>query len=87
MNHGLVAHFERYPELAPWVRSTQYLERSPAAVVGRLDMQYSTLRESFTTRTLLEPPRQITMAVAAKATVSALQGDSRGTVDKERRQA
>jgi ribosome-associated toxin RatA of RatAB toxin-antitoxin module len=61
--YGLVADFERYPEFVPWVRSTQYLERGPAAVIGRLEMQYSALRESFTTRTVLEPPKQITMTL------------------------
>jgi ribosome-associated toxin RatA of RatAB toxin-antitoxin module len=61
--YGLVADFERYPEFVPWVRGTQYLERGPAAVVGRIEMQYSRLRESFTTHALLDPPKQITLTL------------------------
>jgi ribosome-associated toxin RatA of RatAB toxin-antitoxin module len=60
---ALVEDFERYPDFVPWVVGAQVLERSPEEVVGRLEMQRSGVRETFTTRNKLRPPREIELAL------------------------
>jgi ribosome-associated toxin RatA of RatAB toxin-antitoxin module len=58
---ALVEDFEKYPQFVPWVAGAQLLERSPDAVVARLDMQRSGIRERFTTRNTLQRPSEIRM--------------------------
>ena len=56
---ALVADIERYCEFVPWVKRSTVLSRSPTEVVGRLEMERAGLRESFTTRNLLQPPHRM----------------------------
>ncbi|HEY4365991.1 MAG TPA: type II toxin-antitoxin system RatA family toxin [Steroidobacteraceae bacterium] len=60
---ALVEDIERYPEFVPWVASAQLVERTANEVVGRLEMQRSGLRETFTTRNVLMPPHQMDLAL------------------------
>jgi ribosome-associated toxin RatA of RatAB toxin-antitoxin module len=56
---ALVQDIERYPEFVPWVARATVLSRSATEVVGRLEMERAGLRETFTTRNLLEPPHRM----------------------------
>jgi ribosome-associated toxin RatA of RatAB toxin-antitoxin module len=56
---ALVQDIERYPEFVPWVARATVLSRSATEVVGRLEMERAGLRETFTTRNLLEPPQRM----------------------------
>jgi ribosome-associated toxin RatA of RatAB toxin-antitoxin module len=56
---ALVQDIERYPQFVPWVARATVLSRTPAAVVGRLEMERAGLRETFTTRNLLQAPHRI----------------------------
>jgi len=56
---ALVADIERYPDFVPWVTSAQILERTPTAIVARLEMERSGVREKFTTRNLLNAPHHM----------------------------
>jgi ribosome-associated toxin RatA of RatAB toxin-antitoxin module len=62
---ALVEDIERYPQFLPWVSAAQLLERSPSAVVGRLEMQRGGMRESVTTRNVLTAPKQITLSLVS----------------------
>jgi ribosome-associated toxin RatA of RatAB toxin-antitoxin module len=62
---ALVEDVERYSEFLPWVAAVQLIERGPREVVGRMELQRSGLRESITTRNVLNPPREITLALVA----------------------
>jgi len=53
---ALVEDIERYPQFVPWVTGAELIKRTPAEVVGRLEMERSGLKEKFTTRNLLNPP-------------------------------
>jgi ribosome-associated toxin RatA of RatAB toxin-antitoxin module len=60
---ALVEDIERYPDFVPWVVAAQVIERTPDAVVGRLEMQRSGVREKFTTRNVLTRPKEIAMTL------------------------
>ncbi|HEY7643299.1 MAG TPA: type II toxin-antitoxin system RatA family toxin [Steroidobacteraceae bacterium] len=62
---ALVEDIERYPQFLPWVSAAQLLERTPQAVVGRLEMHRAGMREVLTTRNTLTRPREITLDLAA----------------------
>ena len=62
---ALVEDIERYPQFLPWVAAAQLLERSPSEVVGRLEMHRAGMREVITTRNVLTPHREITLALVA----------------------
>lgn len=62
---ALVEDIERYPQFLPWVAAAQLLERTPQEVVGRLEMHRAGMREIVTTRNVLTPPREITLALVA----------------------
>jgi ribosome-associated toxin RatA of RatAB toxin-antitoxin module len=55
---ALVADIERYPEFVPWVARSEVLERGDNVVVGRLEMDRG-IRETFTTRNVLDPPQRM----------------------------
>lgn len=61
----LVEDIESYPQFLPWVRSAKLLERGPREVVGQLEMQRAGMRELVTTRNVLTPPGEITLALVA----------------------
>lgn len=58
---ALVEDIERYPEFLPWVSRAHLLERKPNEVVGLLEMHRAGVTEKFTTRNVLDPPREITL--------------------------
>lgn len=58
---ALVDDFERYPEFLPGVVAAQLLKRQGNELVGKLTIERSGLRESFTTRNVLHPPEQMDM--------------------------
>jgi ribosome-associated toxin RatA of RatAB toxin-antitoxin module len=62
---ALVEDIERYPQFLPWVSAAQLLERTPQAVVGRLEMHRAGMREIVTTRNVLTSPREITLSLVA----------------------
>jgi ribosome-associated toxin RatA of RatAB toxin-antitoxin module len=62
---ALVEDIERYPQFLPWVAAAQLIERTPREVVGRLEMHRAGMREFVTTRNVLTPPGEITLALVA----------------------
>lgn len=60
---ALVEDIERYPQFVPWISSAQTLESSPEQVTGRLEMQRGAIRETFTTRNVLNRPREMLMTL------------------------
>jgi ribosome-associated toxin RatA of RatAB toxin-antitoxin module len=62
---ALVEDIERYPQFLPWVTAAQLVERTPSEVVGRLEMHRAGMREIITTRNVLNPPGEITLALVA----------------------
>lgn len=60
---ALVEDIERYPQFVPWVSSARLLERTPAQVIGRLEMHRAGMRETFTTRNVLKPPHQMDLTL------------------------
>jgi ribosome-associated toxin RatA of RatAB toxin-antitoxin module len=58
---ALVEDIERYPEFLPWVDKAELIERRDSEVIGRLSMHRAGLHEKFTTRNVLNPPREIVL--------------------------
>jgi ribosome-associated toxin RatA of RatAB toxin-antitoxin module len=58
---ALVEDIERYSEFLPWVSRAELLERKDDEIIGRLEMHRAGVTEKFTTRNVLDPPRQITL--------------------------
>ena len=61
--YQLVADFERYPEFLPWCGRAELLKREGELVEARLDIAYSGLHKSFTTRNRLIPSERIEMGL------------------------
>jgi len=57
----LVNEVEAYPKRFAWCTGAQVLERGDNVVVARLDLKFAGFRQSFTTRNVLDPPRQLEM--------------------------
>lgn len=60
---ALVEDLERYPEFVPWIASAKKLDSTPDQVTGRLEMQRSGVRETFTTRNFLKRPTEMLMTL------------------------
>ena len=58
---ALVEDIERYPEFLPWVDKAELIERNGNEVIGRLEMHRAGVHEKFTTRNVLNPPREIVL--------------------------
>ena len=61
---ALVADIERYPEFLPWCVGARIRERQPNLVVADLIIGFKVFRERFTSRVVLDPPRQIDVTYA-----------------------
>ena len=59
--YELVDAIDHYPEFLPWCRSSEVLTRTDKEVTAKLEIAYSGLHKSFTTRNTMEPGRLITM--------------------------
>jgi ribosome-associated toxin RatA of RatAB toxin-antitoxin module len=62
---ALVEDIERYPKFLPWVTRAELLERKDNEVIGRLEMHRAGVTEKFTTRNVLDPPREITLQLVS----------------------
>ena len=60
---ALVEDIERYPDFVPWISAATLIESTPDQVTGRLEMQRSGVRETFTTRNLLKRPTEMLMTL------------------------
>ena len=60
---ALVNDVERYPEMYPWCRSVDILERGDNVVAARLHVRSSGVEFSFATRNTLEPPGRMHMTM------------------------
>jgi ribosome-associated toxin RatA of RatAB toxin-antitoxin module len=60
---ALVADIERYPEFVPSVLSSKVLQQDERGIIGQLEMQRGGVREKFTTRNVLEPPKRMSLAL------------------------
>ena len=61
---ALVADVERYPEFLPWCMGARIRERRADLVVADLVIGFRMIRERFTSRVTLVPPRRIDVAYA-----------------------
>jgi ribosome-associated toxin RatA of RatAB toxin-antitoxin module len=59
----LVDRVEDYPEFLPWCGGTTILERTPEALVSRIEINFHGVRTHFTTANRNEPPARITIAL------------------------
>ncbi len=57
----LVNEIEAYPKRFAWCAGAAILEREEDALVARLDLKFAGFRLSFTTRNVVDPPRQLQM--------------------------
>ena len=55
----LVARVERYPEFLPWCVAARIRSREENVVVADLVIGFKMVRERFTSRVILDPPRRI----------------------------
>jgi len=60
--YALVADIERYPEFLPWCVGARIRRRVDRLVVADLMIGYKMVREGFTSRVTLSPPRRIDVA-------------------------
>lgn len=58
---ALVNDVPAYPEFLPWCSRSEVLEHSPVVMVAKLEIAKGKLRQSFTTRNVLEEPGTIQM--------------------------
>ncbi len=61
---ALVADIERYPEFLPWCVAARIKERRADLVVADMIIGFKMFRERFTSRVVLDPPRQIDVTYA-----------------------
>lgn len=73
---ALVDEVERYPDMFPWCRSVDVLERQPGMVAARLHVRASGVEFSFATRNALDPPRHMRMTMI-EGPLRSLEGDWR----------
>jgi ribosome-associated toxin RatA of RatAB toxin-antitoxin module len=59
----LVDRVEDYPGFLPWCGGTTVLERTPEALVSRIDIDFHGVRAHFTTANRNEPPDRIVIAL------------------------
>ncbi len=52
--YALVADIESYPQFLPWCRSARILKSDGAEMLAELTIGYKMIRESFTSRVLLD---------------------------------
>lgn len=57
----LVNDIEAYPERFGWCVGAEVTKREADALEARLDLRFAGLRQSFTTRNTVDPPRQLQM--------------------------
>lgn len=57
--YELVIRAEHYPEFLPWCSSAQVLQETPTTMVARLGIGIGGLKQSFTTRNVMEPGRSV----------------------------
>jgi ribosome-associated toxin RatA of RatAB toxin-antitoxin module len=60
---ALIEDIERYPEFVPWISAATLLESTPEQVTGRLEMERSGVRQTFTTRNFLKRPGEMLMTL------------------------
>jgi len=61
---ALVADIERYPEFLPWCVGARIRERTETTIVADLMIGFRMVRERFTSRVTLDPPRRIDVSYA-----------------------
>jgi len=59
----LVDRVEDYPEFLPWCGGTTILERTPDALISRIEINFHGVRAHFTTANRNEPPARIIIAL------------------------
>lgn len=60
---ALVNDVERYPQMYPWCRAVDVLERGDNVIAARLHVRSSGVEFSFATRNTLEPPDRMRMTM------------------------
>jgi ribosome-associated toxin RatA of RatAB toxin-antitoxin module len=59
----LVNQVEAYPKRFAWCAAAEVLERGDNLLVARLDLKLAGVRQSFTTRNTVDPPRRLQMSL------------------------
>lgn len=57
----VVDDVESYPEFLPWCTSAELLSRTETELVGRLTVARGNIKQSVTTRNMLDPPHGMTI--------------------------
>lgn len=57
----LVNSIEEYPRFLPWCRSSEIMSRTEKEVEAKLEIAWSGMHKSFTTRNILEPYERMEM--------------------------
>lgn len=57
----LVNDVEAYPKRFGWCEAAEVTKRDDDVLEARLDLRFAGLRQSFTTRNTVDPPRQLQM--------------------------
>lgn len=73
---ALVNDVERYPEMFPWCRAVDVLERGENTLTARLHVRASGVEFSFATRNTLMPPHRMRMTMI-EGPLRSLEGDWR----------
>ena len=60
---ALVNDVERYPQMYPWCRAVDVLERGDNVIAARLHVRSSGVEFSFATRNTLDPPNRMRMTM------------------------
>jgi ribosome-associated toxin RatA of RatAB toxin-antitoxin module len=61
----LVDEIGEYPRFLPWCRASEVTERTDAAVEAKLDIAWSGMHKSFTTRNQLYPHERMQMSLVS----------------------
>ncbi len=59
----LVNQVEAYPKRFSWCANAEILDHGDDMVVARLNLKFAGLRQSFTTRNTVDPPRRLQMSL------------------------
>lgn len=60
---ALVTDVDRYPQFLPWCDRAEVLAREHDAMTARVGMSIGGIKQSFTTRNLHQPGRQVRMSL------------------------
>ena len=61
--YALVTGVEQYPQFLPWCAHTEVLSHDEAGMTARMHLAYGGVRQTFTTRNLHQPDREVAITL------------------------